>query len=306
MGDWDDAIKVFISENAQDLLELIYGRQIRVKRKLQTELKVRTIEADALLESGVIELEAEEDDEPLIYHIEAQSTYDPMMPERLLRYAVAAHGEHGLYVCSCVIYLRDVGEVQPPPLSWQLKSGRNLLAYDYTNVELAKIPLEEIKQTGKLSLLPLLVLSKGGASQAVMKEVVSELAQARKSNYLFMAKLFADLVFTEDEDQRWLERIFAMYRDPLSETPTYQKILKEGREEGLEEGLEKGREEGELVGLQRAILTVVESRFPPLTELARQQVMQVRKPDTIDFALKALVKAPDEQVARMLLELLAA
>ena len=117
-----------------------------------------------------------------------------------------------------------------------------------------------------------------------------------------------------DEDQRWLERIFAMYRDPLSQTPTYQKILKEGLEEGLEkgrqegrqEGLEEGRGEGELVGLQRAVLTVVESRFPPLTELARQQVMQVRKLDTIDFALKALVKAPDEQVARMLLELLAA
>ncbi|HET9920720.1 MAG TPA: hypothetical protein VFQ30_12805 [Ktedonobacteraceae bacterium] len=51
MGDWDDAIKVFISENAQDLLELIYGTQMRVKRKLQTEFKVRTIEADALLES---------------------------------------------------------------------------------------------------------------------------------------------------------------------------------------------------------------------------------------------------------------
>ena len=59
------------------------------------------------------------------------------------------------------------------------------------------------------------------------------------------------------------------------------------------------------MGLQRAVLTVVESRFPPLAELARQQVMQVRKPDTIDYALKALVKAPDEQVARMLLELLA-
>ena len=117
---------------------------------------------------------------------------------------------------------------------------KNLLAYDYTNVELAKFPAEELKQAGRLSLLPLLVLTKGGASHAVMKEVVTELTEARQSNFLFMAKLFADLVFTDDEDQRWLERIFAMSRGPLSQTPTYQKILKEGREEGREEGLEKG------------------------------------------------------------------
>lgn len=300
------------------MLELIYGPQIRVKRKLQTEFKVRTIEADAFLESEIVEFEAEDEGENLIYHIEAQSTYDPLMPDRLLRYAQAAHSEHGLNVCSCVIYLRDIGTVQEPPHRWQRKNGKNLLVFDYTSVELAKMPLEDLKQAGRLSLWPLLVLSKGGASHAVMREVVTELAQARKANLLFVTKLFADLVFTEEEDQQWLERIFAMHRDPLSQTPTYQKILKEGREEGreegLEEGLEKGREEGlqeglekgELVGLQRAVLTVVESRFPPLAELARQQVMQVRKPETINYALKALAKAPDEEVARMLLELLAA
>ncbi len=41
------------------------------------------------------------------------------------------------------------------------------------------------------------------------------------------------------EDQQWLERIFAMYRDPLAQTPTYQKILREGREEGKLEGLQQ-------------------------------------------------------------------
>ena len=109
-----------------------------------------------------------------------------------------------------------------------------------------------------------------------------------------------------------------MHRDPLSQTLTYQKIFEEGREEGfevgfqqgLEEGreerLEKGLEEGELAGLQQAVLIVVESRFPPLLELARQQVMQVRKPHIANVALKALTKAPDEEVARMLLELMAA
>ncbi|HET9920721.1 MAG TPA: hypothetical protein VFQ30_12810 [Ktedonobacteraceae bacterium] len=109
-----------------------------------------------------------------------------------------------------------------------------------------------------------------------------------------------------------------MYSDPLSQTPTYQKIFKQGREEGLEEGreegleeglqrgLEQGREEGKLEGLQQAVLTVVETRFPPLSEFARQRVTQVRKLDKMEIAFKALAAAPDENTARMMLELLAA
>lgn len=81
-----------------------------------------------------------------------------------------------------------------------------------------------------------------------------------------------------------------MYRDPLSQTPTYQKILAEGREEGL----------------QRAILTVVEARFPTLAELARQKVAKAKKPDAAEYALRKLATVPDEDTARTVLELLAA
>ena len=302
MGDWDDAIKIYISDSAQELLEWIYGTRIVVKRKLQTEFKVRTIEADALLETEVIEFEAEEEAEPLLFHIEVQSTNDPQIPARLLRYSFSAREEHHLEVCSCVIYLRDVGPVPQPPLRWQRSNGKVTLVFDYTVVELAKIPLEDLKQTGRISLLPLLVLTQGGANRVIMQEVITELAEARKADLLFIAKLFADLVFTGEGDHQWLERIFAMYRDPLSQTPTYQKILEEGREEGLE----KGREEGKLEGLQQAVLNVVEVRFPSLMELARERVPLVHKPGTIEYAFKALLTVPDEKTARMMLELLAA
>ena len=95
------------------------------------------------------------------------------------------------------------------------------------------------------------------------------------------------------EDQQWLERIFAMYRDPLAQTPTYQKILREGREEG------------KLEGLQQSVLKLVENRFPSLVTLARERIQRVSKPETIDYAFDALLVASDEDAARTLLDSLA-
>jgi hypothetical protein len=85
-----------------------------------------------------------------------------------------------------------------------------------------------------------------------------------------------------------------MYRDPLAQTPTYQKILKEGREEG------------KLETLQKSVLNVVEVRFPSLMELARERVSRASKPDVIESVFKTLLTVNDEKAARTLLEVLVA
>lgn len=80
----------------------------------------------------------------------------------------------------------------------------------------------------------------------------------------------------------------------LDENPFVQKRRAEGKEEGLAEGL------------QKALITVVEGRFPLLVELAQQRVPQVTKPDTLNLLLKGITTAPDEATARWLLDTLAA
>ena len=80
----------------------------------------------------------------------------------------------------------------------------------------------------------------------------------------------------------------------LEQSPYVQKKKEEGHEEGLAEGL------------QRALLTVMQNRFPPLVELAQKRVTQVTKPDKLDLVLKQIVNAPDEATARWLLDTLAA
>ena len=71
-----------------------------------------------------------------------------------------------------------------------------------------------------------------------------------------------------------------MYTDPLVQTPTYQKILREGYEEGWREGW--------LSGLRKSVLKVVEVRFPSLMELAQERVPRTNSPDVLEVAFKTL------------------
>jgi predicted transposase YdaD len=262
MGDWDDSLKTFISENAQDFATWIL-KGSRVERKLLTEFKIRTIEADCLLEVS-------EDDMPLLLQIEIQSKRDPNIGERLLEYSFEAMHEHHLPVFSCVIYLRDVGEVPQPPLRWQLPNGREVLWFDYVSIELANIPTDEFRQMGLIGLLPLLILTKDGATHQVMEEVIAGLEAAEKPELLPIVRLLAELVFTSGGDLEWIERIFAMHDEIFAQTPTYQRLVKKGREEGLEEGLQKGLE-----ALRQTVVDVVQERFPEIAILAQKQVAGV-------------------------------
>lgn len=283
MGDWDDSIKIYIRENAQDLITWLW-RGAQVRRHLQTEYKIRTIDADSMLE-----IELEDDGKGMLFHIEVQSTRDLTIAQRLLQYSVEANHQHDLPVYSCVIYLRDVGEVPKSPLRWHRLDGQEILRFDYLSIELAKIPIEELRATGLVGLKPLFVLAKGGSTHSIMEEVATELGEAQQFGLLSMSKMFADLIFG-DEDQDWLERIFAMYNDPPAQTRTYQKLVNQGV----------------LQGLQEAFLSVVDVRFPTLGELAREKVAQATKPDAINLVLKGIAAAPDETAARILIELLAA
>ena len=82
-GPWDDGLKMLINDNPQAFVNWLF-EGAHVLKKLQTEFKMHSIVADALLEVSWY-------DEIFLLHIEFQSTSDPKMGERLLEYNFAAH-----------------------------------------------------------------------------------------------------------------------------------------------------------------------------------------------------------------------
>src|SRR5215471_3637220 len=101
MSDWDNSLKTFAYENAQDFVSWLFNGAVFLI-KLLTEFESRKLRADVLFEALY-------NDVRFLLHIEFQSTYDPEMAERLLIYNFEARRAHKLPVVSCVIYLRDVG-----------------------------------------------------------------------------------------------------------------------------------------------------------------------------------------------------
>jgi predicted transposase YdaD len=264
-GPWDDTLKMFISENPQDFASWLFeGAQ--VTGKLRTEFKKRTIDADALLD--VIQHGVR-----FLVHIEFQSTNDPNIGERLLEYSFEARREHKLPVYSCVIYLRDYGDVPQPPLRWEVTNGLEVLQFHYRSIELGKIPTEDLRQTKRVGLLPLLILTKDGATYKVVEEVIAELVIAEKQELLPITELLASLVFKNEADQEWIERTFAMLKDPLRDTPAYQRFLKEGRELERQQSLERQRQ---------TLLEIVQVRFPKLLHLTQGLAAITSDPEVLE------------------------
>lgn len=109
-----------------------------------------------------------------------------------------------------------------------------------------------------------------------------------------------------------------MWDDLMEKDPKMRKIrkeseakgrtegLKEGLKEGVEKGLKEGVEKGRAEALRSAVVTAVNVRFPDLTEVAQQTVAQIGKPEKLNLLMGQILKAPDEDAARLLLDLVAA
>jgi predicted transposase YdaD len=170
-GQWDDSLKLFISENPQDFATWLLG-EAQVKVKLLTEFKTRT----------------------------------------------------------------------------------------YESVELGKLSTETLRRTGLAGLLPLLILTKDGATREVVEEVISGLQVAEKKELLPITQLLASLVFDNELDREWIIWRFDKMSDILRETWAYQEIMKEG----------------ELKARHRDVLDVIQARFPEILLYAKKQIAGIQ------------------------------
>lgn len=184
-GRWDDSLGIFVSESPQDFISWVLKGAV-FKEKLQTKFKTRTMDADEVL---LVELENRK---RMLVHFEFQSYWDPTMPERMLEYNVEAKREHRLPVYSCLMYLRDVGEIPPPPLRWELPTGEVVLDFYYRCIELAKVSTQEFRGLGLPGLAPLMILTKDGAKREIAEEIIGGLVAKEQRGLLQVTKLLGD------------------------------------------------------------------------------------------------------------------
>jgi len=159
---------------------------------------------------------------------------------------------------------------------------------------MGRLSPEDLKQLGLPGLLPLMVLTKGGATRQTTEDVITGLQAAGKQESLPITYTLASLVFKNEADQEWLRKRVRQMQDILRDTPIYQEILKEGREEARREAeeareearrkaLEEGREEGKLEALRIMLLDFIKARFPTrkMINLAKSQAAMIEDLDVL-------------------------
>ena len=264
---WDDGMKRLFWVAPQDFASWLmpgakYIESVSVELKNQT----RTILPDKL---DRIEVE----EEMALLHVEFQKRADPDMANRVWEYNVLATLQYKCPVYSFVIYPRPVSGISEPEVIWGLKKYPPVHDFHFTNIKLWELPQEALRETGLMGLLPLLILTKDGQQRKVAEEVFDELREAGKNELLSVALLLAGLIFTNDSDQRWLERRSTMLEDILRDSWVYQDILKKGMEEGREEGREEG-----LQTMRLTILDIVQARFPKIVDIVEQELKSIHDP----------------------------
>jgi len=170
-------------------------------------------------------------------------------------------------------------------LRWKLPNGREVLQFHYESVELGKLSTETLRRTGLTGLLPLLILTKDGATREVVEEVISGLQATEKKELLPITKLFSSLVFTNELDREWIIWRFDKMSDILRETWAYQEIM----------------QEGELRARHQAVLDVIQARFPEILLYAKKQMEGI---DDTEVLRRLNVKMSTVQTAEEALQYL--
>jgi len=138
---WDDSLRTLVRVNPQAFVVWLL-ETAQFLEELPHKLKTWKLEVDALLRVIVNGVE-------MLLHIEFQSSNDPTMAERLLRYNVLARSDYGLPVLSCVIYLFRDGDVPKSPLNWTIPTGQEVLQFHFGSIKLGELSPEALLQIGQ-------------------------------------------------------------------------------------------------------------------------------------------------------------
>lgn len=124
---------------------------------------------------------------------------------------------------------------------------------------MANISARQLLHMGLHGLYPLILLAKGGTEPEVVREMVTDLTEARELELLALAYTFGGLAPGSEAYESWFRRSFANLDDILEDSCTYQEIVKKGMRQGLEQGRQQ------LIREQRdTVIGLVRIRFPML------------------------------------------
>jgi hypothetical protein len=236
----------------------------------------------------------------IIIHLEFQRHAEEVMPKRVWEYNVLSTYIYQRPTLSFVVYFIEEAHI-PEPI-YTIKVHRHTIhVFAYQNVKVWELEGTDLKQPGREGLLPLLPLTKRGASYDVVEDMIAQLLATGKQDRLPLGYSFAALVLKNLQEMKWLQWRFSQMESILEQSWAYQEMVSRG----FNKGFNKGFDEGHNKGFDEALIYYVRKRFPKQVELADLVCTQVADIAVLKTAYGRLIEAnTDEEAQQALMQAL--
>ncbi len=220
-------------------------------------------------------------DEPHILNLELQTNLDSDMAYRMLLYHVELFGKYRLPVISMVMYPFETRLAET--VFREVSGQETLLLFQHRVLRLWTLEAEQYMHKRVICMYTLLPAMKG-ANASLLMRAITEMEQRYTGSHLAHHLVRFQTILQRSttvsaQDKQIVEDRLRMYDSLLDQ---------------------------EIRGQQKALLELIEVRFPALVEMAQQQVAHLNKSDELSRLMKQIALAPDEATARWLLSTLAA
>lgn len=220
---YDNTLKYLVEQDPEPFVQWLLGAASPTVQVLKTELSLEPIRADS-----VTFLQTSQQ----ILHLEFQTLpqSSPSLPLRMLDYWVRLYRQYNCEVEQIVLFLK-------PTTSEAVFVDRFTASRTFHRYRVIRIWEEDPAPLLAMpSLLPLAVLARTDAPDALLQQVVAQVDMIESINLRqsisACAQLLAGLVFDKEQIHQFFRR------DMMEESVIYQEILQEGLQEGLQQGLE--------------------------------------------------------------------
>ncbi|HJT57903.1 MAG TPA: hypothetical protein VJ761_15480 [Ktedonobacteraceae bacterium] len=233
-------------------------------------------------------------DKPHILNMELQTGADKDMVVRMLMYHVGLLAKHSRPVISMIIYPFETSIPESP--FREISGEEDLLVFHFRVLPLWKLDAWQFVRDRVVCMYMLLPAMKG-ANAPMLVQAIQEMKdrykEPRLAHHLIRFRTILRRSTTlSEQDKQEVEVQLHTYDSLLDQDPYIQeqKVLERtlGRTEGVQ-------------AFQDAIVEIVKSRFPALTELAQRKVLQIQKLDVLKNLIVQLSIAANQTVAQSLL-----
>nr|AIA10752.1 unknown Function [uncultured bacterium] len=177
-----------------------------------------------------------------------------------------------------------------------MKGGDDTITtFNFHIIPLFQLKAEQYVHEHITCMYPLLPTMKG-ATHRLLKSAMKELAEKYKNDNDTLSDFFAYMVILLDRvetitplEKARMKEMLSMYNNLWDQSPIVQRMKA------------ASEAEGELKGLRRALVSIVQSHFPVLADLAKERTEQITDSEKLNSLLIQVSNAQDEESVRVLL-----